>query len=133
MLVVEDNPDHALLVRIAARKAAPDVDVRIAQDGLDALAYLAGREPYADRSAHPFPGLVLLDLVMPRLDGFGVLEWIRGQEGMGGLPVVVFTSSVNPFDERRALGLGAAAFLTKPADVERLEAQLRETVARWLA
>lgn len=132
VLVVEDNPDHALLVRIAAKRAVPELDVRVAGDGLDALAYLDGKAPYADRVAHPFPDLVILDLVMPRLDGFGVLRWIRAQEAMMRLPVVVLTSSVSPRDEARAFELGASGFMTKPADLERLGGQVQEIVARWL-
>lgn len=133
VLLVEDNADHALLVQLAAGRAAPEVEVRIARDGLDALAYLDGKEPYADRSAYPFPDLVLLDLVMPRLDGFAVLERLRGREEMRRVPVVVPTSSVNPNDVQHALRLGAAGFLTKPADLARLGEQLREILARCLA
>lgn len=131
ILLVEDNPDHALLVRIAAERADPALDVRVAEDGLDALAYLEGTGPYASREDHPLPHLVILDLAMPRLDGFGVLEWIRGRRELATIPVVVLTSSVNPLDERRALRLGARAFHTKPADVAALGVQVRELVARW--
>lgn len=131
ILLVEDNPDHALLVRIAAERAEPTLDVRVVVDGLDALAYLEGTGSYADRDAHPLPHLVILDLAMPRLDGFGVLEWVRARRELASIPVVVLTSSANPLDERRALRLGARAFYTKPADLEALGVQVREIVARW--
>ena len=131
--MVEDNPDHALLVQIAAHRAVPDLDVRIVTDGLDAVAYLEGKAPYDDRGVHPFPGLLILDLKMPRLDGFGVLQWIRASGDGKGLPVVVLTSSDSPRDEKRALQLGASAFHTKPADLERLGDQVRDIVARWLS
>jgi len=62
-LVVEDNPDHALLVRIAVEWAAPNLNVRIVSDGLEAISYLEGKGPHADRTASPFPDLVMLDLV----------------------------------------------------------------------
>lgn len=132
VLVVEDNPDHALLVQIAAHRAVPDLDVRIVTDGLDAVAYLEGQAPYEDRRMHPLPGLLILDLKMPRLDGFGVLEWVRARRDDRGPPVVVLTSSVSPQDEKRALQMGASAFHTKPADLERLGDQVRDIVARWL-
>ncbi len=133
VLVVEDNVDHALLVRIAARRACPDLDVRVVQDGETAIAYLAGETPFEDRGAHPFPQLVILDLVMPGIDGFEVLEWIGMRAELRGLPVVTLTSSVNPGDEARALGLGARAFYTKPADLDELGDAVRTMVDRWLA
>ena len=132
VLVVEDNADHAFLVQLAAHKTAPDLDVRIVGDGLEAVAYLEGKAPYDDRRVHPVPDLLILDLKMPRLDGFGVLAWIRARGDINGLPVVVLTSSVSPRDETRALQLGASAFHTKPADLDRLGDQVRDIVARWL-
>lgn len=132
VLVVEDNPDHALLVRLAAERVDSDLDVRVAVDGRQAVAYLEGDDEYGDRTLHPFPRLVILDLIMPRLDGFGVLEWIRSQAGLRDLPVVVFTSSISPRDESRALKLGASAFHTKPADLSELGGQVRDIVSRWL-
>jgi len=132
ILIVEDNPDHALLVRIAARRVYPDLDVRIVGDGEKATAYLSGNAPFENRLAHPFPRLLILDLVMPRLDGFGLLAWIDDQPQLKELPVVTFTSSVNPGDEERALALGADAFYTKPADLDELSNTVRAIVERWL-
>ncbi len=132
ILVIEDNEDHALLVRIAARRALPGLDVRVAGDGEEGIAYLAGLPPFHSRDAHPFPDLVLLDLVMPRVDGFHVLEWARDEGVLEQVPVVVFTSSVNPGDEERALALGAREFVTKPSDLDELERVVRELVDRWV-
>lgn len=132
VLVVEDNSDHALLVQLAAERVDPSLDVHVAPDGREAVAYLSGEPPYDDRSTHPFPSLVMLDLIMPRLDGFGVLDWIGHQSGLRDLPVVVLTSSVNPGDESRAAAGGARAFHTKPADMEQLGATVRAIVERWL-
>lgn len=100
---------------------------------MEAVAYLSGKAPYDDRSRTPFPALVILDLIMPRLDGFGVLDWTREQSGLEQLPVVVLTSSSNPGDEARAMSLGARAFLTKPADLDTLGDTVRDIVERWLA
>lgn len=132
ILVVEDNEDHALLVRLAARRVQSNLDIRIARDGRDAVAYLGGAPPYADRAEHPLPELVILDLVMPNLDGFGVLEWIKGRPALQTLPVVVLTSSVNPKDETRALSAGARAFHTKPASLDELGVEVRHILERWL-
>lgn len=132
ILVVEDNEDHALLVKLAARRVDAPMDIRIATDGLDAVAYLGGTAPYDDRGVHPMPDLVILDLAMPNMDGFGVLEWIRGRPDLQELPVVVLTSSVNPNDEARALSAGARAFHTKPASLDELGVEVRHILERWL-
>ena len=129
VLVVEDNKDHALLIRIAARRPFPGLDIRVAGDGREGIAYLAGTPPFQDRRSHPLPDLVLLDLIMPDVDGFGVLEWM-GQHAKH-VPVVVLSSSVNPGDEARALELGARAFHTKPADLDTLSETVREIVERF--
>jgi len=131
ILVVEDNQDHALLVRIAARRAFPTVDIRVAGDGREGIAYLEGTPPFQERGSHPFPDLVILDLIMPEIDGFGVLEWMRDQENLKQLPVVVLTSSVNPSDEERVMALGAQAFHSKPANLDELVRIVREIVESW--
>lgn len=133
LLVVEDNPDHALLVRLAAERVDRNLDVRLCSDGREAVDLLSGEPPFQDRRAHPLPDLVLLDLIMPRLDGFGFLKWVRGRPELKDLPVVVLTSSISPLDEARAKRLGASGFHTKPADVEELSEQVRSIVQRWLS
>lgn len=132
VLIVEDNPDHALLVRLAAQRVDPDLDVHVVGDGQEALAYLSGEGGFADRTRHPLPQLLILDLVMPRLDGFGVLAWLGERPEWEALPVVVLTSSVSPRDEERVLELGAVSFETKPADLDRLGEQVRSLVTQWL-
>lgn len=133
ILVVEDNADHALLVRLAAERVDPSLDIVVCPDGQEAVDLLSGVAPYGDRTAHPLPALILLDLIMPRLDGFAVLEWVRSQPAFAQLPVVVLTSSISPLDEARAMRLGASAFHTKPADLAELGDQVRGIVQRWLS
>ncbi len=118
LLVVEDARVDALLIRVAARRAIPGLDVRVAGDGREGIAYLAGTAPFQERRSHPFPDLVILDLIMPDIDGFGVLEWLRESKGPGRVPVVVLTGSENPDHEGRSLALGATAFRRKPAGPE---------------
>ena len=130
--MVEDNPDHAVLVQVALQRIDAGIRVRICTDGREAVDLLSGVPPYDDRAAHPLPDLVLVDLIMPRLDGFGVLDWVRQQPDLKRLPVVVLTSSISPLDEARALRLGAAGFFTKPATLDDLEEQVRSIVKRWL-
>ena len=132
LLVIEDAAEHAILVRVAARRAFPGLDVRVAGDGREGIAYLAGSAHFRDRSFHPFPDLVILDLLMPDIDGFGVLEWIRDETNLSSVPVVILTVSTNPEHERRALALGATAVHIKPADIQELGDVVKEIVRKWM-
>jgi CheY-like chemotaxis protein len=107
--------------------------VRVAGDGNEGIAYLEGLPPYQDRGSHPFPELIILDLIMPNLDGFGVLEWLRDRKGVGRVAVVVLTGSVDPGHEGRCLALGVKAFHRKPADLEDLVSLVRDIVETNLA
>jgi len=133
LLVIEDARDHAILVRVAARRALPGLDVRVAGDGREGIAYLAGTPPFQDRRSHPTPDLIILDLLMPEVDGFAVLEWIGEQRVSAQVPVVVLTSSETPEHEERSLTLGARAFYKKPPDLEALGDVVREIVEEWIS
>jgi CheY-like chemotaxis protein len=133
LLVVEDAREHAILVRVAARRALPGLDVRVAGDGREGIAYLAGTPPFQDRRSHPHPSLVILDLIMPEIDGYQVLEWIRRERGTESVPVVVLTASPDPEAESRSLSLGASAFYRKPDTLERLGGMVKEIVETHLA
>lgn len=132
LLVIEDSRDQAVLFGAAARRARPGLDIRHASDGLEGISYLAGLSPYDDRVACPTPDLVLLDLIMPGVDGFEVLTWMRDEPEAPTVPVVVFTASPDPRDAQRALALGAAAVYSKPPDIDGLAAAIREIVERWI-
>ena len=132
LLVIEDARDQAILVGVAARRAHPGLEVHIAGDGREGIAYLAGSPPFQDRGSHPVPDLIILDLSMPEVDGFDVLEWIREQRDPVQAPVVVLTSSMNPDDEVRALDLGARAVHRKPTDLDVLGKIVREIVEEWI-
>lgn len=132
LLVVEDARDHALLVRVAARRALPGLDVRVAGDGREGIAYLEGTPPFQDRRSHPVPDLIILDLLMPEVDGFGVLEWLSTARGLAHVPVVVLTSSPDPEHETRSMDGGAKAFYRKPTDLDGLGEVVREIVEGWI-
>jgi two-component system response regulator len=131
LLVIEDARDHALLVRVAARRALPGLDVRVAGDGREGIAYLAGTPPFQDRRSHPMPDLIILDLLMPDVDGFKVLEWM-GEHRLSAVPVVVLTSSENPDHESRSMDLGASAFYRKPDNLDALDSVVRSIVEEWV-
>ena len=132
LLVIEDARDHAILVRVAARRTLPGLDVRVAGDGREGIAYLAGTPPFQDRRSHPLPDLIILDLLMPDIDGFAVLEWVADARNLSGIPIVVLTSSENPDHEERSMQLGAKAFYRKPADIDDLGDVVRDIVEKWI-
>ncbi len=132
ILLAKDNEDYSLLFQRALRTANIDAGLDIVRDGHEAVAYLAGEEPYSDRTRHPFPKLVLLDLKMPRMDGFQVLSAVRQKLGLTQLPVVVLTNSENPADIRRAYELGASSFFRKPDSLEGLDEMIHVLHAYWL-
>jgi CheY-like chemotaxis protein len=115
ILLVEDNAADAWLFQRALRKAGVTVRVERLSTGDDAVAYLNGQAPYDNRAAYPLPGIVVLDLKLPRRSGFEVLEWVRALPGnLRLLPVVVLSSSSMPTDVNRAYSLGANSYMTKP-------------------
>ena len=118
ILVVEDREDDILLIRRALVHAHLTNPVHVVRDGEEAVEYLGGSGKYANREEFPLPGLILLDLKMPRMDGFEVLEWIRGQPGISGIVVLVLTSSERIRYVNRAYSLGTSSFLVKPFDFE---------------
>lgn len=132
LLVIEDARDHALLVRVAARRALPGLDVRVAGDGREGIAYLEGTPPFQDRRSHPVPDLIILDLLMPDVDGFEVLQWMLDQRAPSRIPIVVLTSSENPEHEQRSRDLGAHAFYRKPPKLDELDHVVREIVEEWI-
>ena len=90
-----------------------------------------GREPYADRQAHPVPKMMLLDLKMPRLSGFDVLDFVRKQPGLRQMPVIIFSSSNDPKDVRRAYDSGANSYLCKPHSNDDLASLLKALEGNW--
>ena len=132
LLVIEDARDQAFLVGVAARRAHPGLDVHITNNGVDGIAYLGAKAPFEDRSAHPLPDLVILDLYMPELDGFEVLRWLRENQSPPPYPIVVLTGSLKPEDDARARDLGAVSVHQKPTDLHGLGEIVREIVEEWI-
>ncbi len=132
ILLAKDNEDYALLFRRALRSARIDASLDVVHDGQEAVDYLAGNDRFADRDKHPFPKLLLLDLKMPRMDGFEVLSAVRQRLGFTQLPVIVLTHSDNPADVRRAYELGATSYFRKPDSLEGLDEMIHVLHAYWL-
>lgn len=118
ILVAEDDPNDIMLLRRAFYKAGVEVPIRFVRDGQEVVDYLEGKPPFEDPHESPIPTLLLLDLKMPRLNGFEVLEWLHRQAFLHRLPVVIFSASSEPEDRRRAYSLGAGSYVVKPQDPE---------------
>lgn len=132
MLIVEDDPYDSKLILRAIRKARILNPTRLIEDGASAIAYLAGKPPFDDRTAFPLPVVVLLDLKLPKQSGFEVLQWLREQPTLSRLPVVVLTSSAENSDVNRAYDLGANSYLVKPVDSDALVDMLKTVELYWL-
>ena len=120
VLYVEDDRDDVFFLQKAFGKAGITNPVTVLKDGQDAIEYLAGYGVYADRAVYPVPGLILLDLNLPKKNGFEVLEWIRKQPGFSTTPVLVLSASNQPSDIHTACALGANAYVVKPANPDEL-------------
>ena len=132
VLVADDDENDISLLRRAFLKAGIDVPITCVRDGEEAIQYLHGDKPFADRDAFPIPALLLLDLKMPRTNGFEVLEWVRKQAGLKRMLIVVMTSSDEPQDVDRAYDLGANSFVKKPNDFSDLTKITRKLHEYWL-
>jgi CheY-like chemotaxis protein len=133
ILVVEDREDDILLIRKAFERAGVANPVHFVRSGDEAVAYLSGEWKYRNRAEFPLPTLVLLDLKLPGMDGFEVLSWIRRQEGLRALPVIVLTSSTDLSDVNRAYQLGANSFFAKELEFQNSVELSRLLQNYWLA
>jgi CheY-like chemotaxis protein len=120
ILVAEDNSDDLFLLRQAFKKAGVAHSLHEVPDGLEALAYLKGEAAFADRGLYPIPDVLLLDLNMPRMNGFEVLQWVRQDRHWKRLVVHVLTASARQADVARASELGANSYILKPSRVDEL-------------
>jgi CheY-like chemotaxis protein len=132
ILVAEDREDEILLLRRAFKHANILNPLQIVRDGEEAVAYLKGEGRFSNRAEYPLPSLMLLDLKMPRKDGFEVLQWIRQQPTLSSLRVVVLTASDEIRDVNMAYQLGANSFLVKPVDFDNFVDVIETLQGYWL-
>ena len=133
ILVAEDSPSDVFMLRRALDRAAIETPVQVVSDGEEAIAYLEGAGKFANRAEYPLPDLLLLDLKMPRKDGFDVLEWLQRQPALASLRTVVLTTSERIWDVNRAYQLGANSFLVKPLDSAEFSDMIHAVYRYWLA
>jgi len=132
ILLAEDREDDIILVQKAFEKGRVLNPLFVVHDGEEVINYLSGVFPFSDRDRFPIPALLLLDLKMPRTDGFDVLRWLKTQSNLATLRVVVLTSSEDVRDVSKAYQLGANSFLVKPLDFENTVAMVETITDYWL-
>jgi len=132
VLIAEDDPSDVFLLQRAFNAAGVPASLHFVRDGQEAIDYLGGEANYADRTAYPLPDLMLLDLKMPRLNGFDVLQWLRQQPGLKRLLVTILTSSDQARDIDRAYDLGANSYLLKPHGSGELAELVQRVERYWL-
>ena len=128
ILVVEDNEDDIFLIREAFREARLANSFSVVRDGVEALEYLRGAGKHADAAS---PGLVLLDINMPKKNGFEVLKEIKDDPELRHLPVVMLTTSDAESDIVRSYANGACSYITKPVDFPAFRDVVRQFALYW--
>jgi CheY-like chemotaxis protein len=133
VLVAEDEPTDALILRIAFEQAGIPLSLVVVGDGEEAVNYLCGNPPYTDRSVHPIPVLILLDLKMPRMTGFDVLAWLASRPDFKHVPAIIFSSSSEEQDVSRARQIGARDYFIKPPSISDYVKIVQTIRTRWLS
>lgn len=132
ILLVEDNADDEMLTLRALKKNNIRNEVIVARDGSEALDYLFGTGIHAGRDLNIMPQIILLDLKLPKVDGFEVLRRVRSSEITKLLPVVILTTSNEDQDRIRGYDLGANSFVRKPVEFEKFIEAVRQLGLYWL-
>lgn len=132
ILMADDDPDDRLMARDAFAECALANPLRFAEDGEELMAYLHRMGRYADQDTYPTPGLILLDLNMPRKDGREALREIKADPELRKIPVVVLTTSKAEEDVARSYLDGANSFISKPASFEGLLDVVQSLGKYWL-
>jgi CheY-like chemotaxis protein len=134
ILLIEDDPADARLIQRSLGKIEIGDTVMRLTNGEDAISYLRGDEPYGRRHSYPLPRFILLDIKLPKRNGFEVLEWLRKQEAiLRRIPIVMLTSSRHSVDINRAYDLGANSYLVKPESSDQLTELSRRIKEYWVS
>ena len=133
ILLVEDNEDHAEITLFTLEENKVENPVYWVKDGQEAIDYLFNQGAYADANKYRTPGLILLDLKLPKLDGLEVLERVKAEAGLRRVPVVMLTTSNREEEVLRSYDLGVNSYVTKPVQFEELTEKLTHIVSFWLS
>ncbi|HEY3344357.1 MAG TPA: response regulator [Anaerolineaceae bacterium] len=131
ILMADDDPDDRLLCQDALGEAHLANDLHFVEDGEQLMDYLRNQGAYTDRNEYPRPGLILLDLNMPRKDGREALSEIKSTPALRRIPVVVLTTSKAEEDILRSYDLGVSGYITKPVTFDQLIDAMRTLGKYW--
>jgi two-component system response regulator len=132
ILMADDDPDDRALTQEAFTESHVANDLRFVENGEELLDYLYRRGKFADPAKSPWPGIILLDLNMPRKDGREALQEIRADPRFRGIRVIIMTTSKAEEDVVRSYDLSAASYITKPVTFDRLVDVIRALGRYWL-
>ena len=131
VLVAEDNHDDAFILQRAFKHCGLGRPAHIVSDGADVINYLRGDPPFNDRTVHPYPDILILDLKMPGVSGFDVLDWLKQNPDYRVIPAIVWSASADRRDVKHAFCLGAHAYLCKPASFDAFLEVAKCLLAFW--
>jgi CheY-like chemotaxis protein len=131
IIIADDDPEDRMLAEDALKESRLVNDIRFVEDGEELLEYLQQRGRYAEPDSAPRPGMILLDLNMPRMDGREALKLIKGDPELRRIPVVVLTTSKAEEDIYRSYDLGVNSFIIKPVTFESLVNIMRVLERYW--
>jgi CheY-like chemotaxis protein len=131
LLMADDDPDDRFLTQEACRELMSCRDLRFVEDGEELMRYLLRQGRYADPKVSPRPGLILLDLNMPKKDGRRALAEIKGDPDLQSIPVAIWTTSEEEEDRIQCLNAGADDYVTKPAGYAELVSSIERLVTRF--
>lgn len=128
ILLIEDEPEHRTITRLVLEDRIGPFRLMEVEDGLEGMKYMQGRGKYRNRSKYPLPDIILLDIRMPKVDGFEFMEEISGNRLMEQIPVIIISTSTQEQEISRAFSLGAYAYITKPINFDKL---VEKIISAW--
>ncbi len=131
ILIAEDDRNDSYILQRTLKKVGITNPVQLVEDGEQALSYLRGEGKYKDRTVYPFPGVIITDLKMPKIDGFEVLKWLRNHPECGVIPAMVLSASAMEKDVVRAYQEGANCYMQKPRTTDELAHMLKLLFDFW--
>lgn len=132
ILMADDDADDRLLAQEAMHESRVLNELHFVEDGVQLLNYLRGDDDFSDRVLYPMPGLILLDLNMPKMDGREALAEIKADPRLRRIPVVILTTSKAEEDMVKGYDLGAASYITKPVTFDALVELMRTLGKYWV-
>jgi len=132
ILLIEDEEAHAELTKRAIRKAGNANRIDVLTDGEEALDYVFNRAKYADKTKYPLPGLIMLDIKLPGIDGIEVLKQIKEHPVLKKIPVIMLTTSDREEDICRSYVHCANSYLTKPVGFKEFEEKIMQIDSYWM-